>query len=322
MRYTISINQVKTREWGLNMNEGALMDLINQAYSWAEPVMIDGKLYYWMSRNKVIAEIPSAYAKPDTVYRAFKTLAEKGLVYYTKQGKRDLLSLTAKGKTWNVEGTVIGDAILGYKSDLIDNSEIDPSKSGNKSENNSDRNPTYKNTSINKSTNNKNRATSAPDDFSANEKQIDKMAKYGLLQHDQELLIESFLANSTSKGLTYKCWTSAFTTWINNEIKFQKLVPVANMPAKQKGALDDWNARNPDYQPPSQQPDVYHPSQKSFEDPAPSTLAIGDNGYWKDPLPGKSIAETEQYLKDNKRPGENTYGAYKRLLANLQEQGL
>lgn len=156
MRYTISINQVKTREWGLNMNEGALMDLINQAYSWAEPVMIDGSLYYWMSRNKVIAEIPTAYSKPDTVYRAFRTLAQKGLVLYTKQGKRDLLALTAKGKKWNVEGTTIGDAMLGNKSDLKGNSEIDPSKFGNKSENNSDRNPTNKNTSIYKSISNKN----------------------------------------------------------------------------------------------------------------------------------------------------------------------
>lgn len=317
MRYTHSINAVKSQEWGLNLAQGALMDLLNQAGSWADPQIVGDKVYYWVSRNKIVAEIPLAYQKPDTAYRALKLLAKKELIVYIKDGKKDLIALTDKGKTWNVKGTAIGDAMLGNKSDLIGNSEINPSKFGNKSENNSDRNPTYKNTSINKSTNNK-RERSAPDDFSANEKQIDKMAKYGLLQHDQELLIESFLANSTSKGLTYKCWTSAFTTWINNEIKFQKLVPVANMPAKQKGALDDWNARNPDHQPPSQQPDVYHPSQKGFEDPAPSTLAIGDNGYWKDPLPGKSIAETEQYLKDNKRPGENTYGAYKRLLADLQ----
>ena len=151
-----------------------------------------------------------------------------------------------------------------------------------------------------------------PSDFKPTQKQLDKMIEYGI---NIKLTLETFKSTHQSNGKRFKDWNAALTTWINKKIEWDKLVPV---PQEQKGALDDWNARNPDYQPPSQQPDVYHPSQKGFEDPAPSTLAIGDNGYWKDPLPGKSIAETEQYLKDNKRPGENTYGAYKRLLADLQ----
>lgn len=318
MRYTISINQVKTKDWGLNMNEGALMDLINQAHSWAEPVMIDGTLYYWMSRNKVITEIPTAYSKPDTVYRAFKTLAKKGLVYYTKQGKRDLLALTAKGKKWNVEGTAIGDAMLGNKSGLNGNSEINPSKSGNKSELNSDSNPTDKNTSINKNINNKKRATSTPEKIDPTEKQIKRMADYGM---DSELLIDSFLSNSKAKGLTYKCWTSALTTWINNEIKFNKLVP---LPQEQKGALNDWNARNPDYLPPSQrqEPDVYHPSHSTGQ-PSNQPLPNADpNWHWKEPLPGMNIPQTEKYLNEHKRAGENKNKAYQRIYAEMQEQGL
>ena len=308
MRYTISINQVKTREWGLNMNEGALMDLINQAYSWAEPVMIEGNLYYWMSRNKVIAEIPTAYSKPDTVYRAFRTLAQKGLVLYTKKGKRDLLALTAKGKKWNVEGTAIGDAILGYKSDLIGNSEIDPSKFGNKSENYSDRNPTYKNTSINKSTNNK-REKSAPKNLIATEEQIDLLTKYNLVE-DIDLMISSFLANGKSKGLEYDCWSSAFTVWINREIKIRNATRVTDMP------MIDTR---------SSQQSGYHPSQSEFQQPSATSpaIAMGDpNWHWKEPLPGMSVPETEKFLKTNKRAGENNNKAYQRIYAEMQEQGL
>ena len=306
MRYTISINQVKTREWGLNMNEGALMDLINQAYSWAEPVMIGGNLYYWMSRNKVIAEIPTAYSKPDTVYRAFRTLAQKGLVLYTKQGKRDLLALTAKGKKWNVEGTTIGDAILGYKSDLIGNSEIIPSKSGNKSENNSDRNPKYKNTSINKSTNNK-RERSAPKNLIATEEQIDLLTKYNLVE-DIDLMISSFLANGKSKGLEYDCWSSAFTVWINREIKIKNATRVTDRPT-----IDTR----------SNQQSGYHPSHKQFSNnkPANGKHQIMVNGLMVPCLPGMTPKQSSDYIANNKMPGEMTDETYYRLFEQLQEQG-
>lgn len=306
MRYTISINQVKTREWGLNMNEGALMDLINQAYSWADPVMINGNLYYWMSRNKVIAEIPTAYSKPDTVYRAFRTLAQKGLVLYTKQGKRDLLALTAKGKKWNVEGTTIGDAILGYKSDLIGNSEINPSKFGNKSENNSDRNPTNKNTSINKSTNDK-RERSAPKNLIATEEQIDLLTKYNLIE-DIDLMISSFLANGKSKGLEYDCWSSAFTVWINREIKIKNATRVTDRPM-----ID--TRSNPQ--------SGYHPSHKQFSNnkPVNGQHQIMVNGLMVPCLPGMTPKQSNDYIANNKMPGEMTDETYYRLFEQLQEQG-
>ena len=170
MRYTSSINNVKCVEWGINLAQGQLIDLINQASSWAKPHIVDNELYFWVSRNKVIEEIPVAYQKPDTVYRAIKDLASKGIIDHIKQGRKDLVRLTEKGMTWNVKGTTQGDSKLGNKSDfkggnseinptLSQNSEINPSKLGNKSEKtpeNSEINPTDKNTS-NKSTSNKKR---------------------------------------------------------------------------------------------------------------------------------------------------------------------
>jgi len=149
MRYTHNINASRCIEWGLNLNQGALVDIINQASSWATVSQIDGITYYWVSRNKVVSEIPLAYSKPDTVYRALKLLAEKGVIEHIKDGKKDLVRLTEKGKNWNVAGTSQGDLKLGNKSE----SEINPNKLGNKSENNSEINPTYNNTSNSPNTN-------------------------------------------------------------------------------------------------------------------------------------------------------------------------
>ena len=302
MRYTHSINAVKSQEWGLNLAQGALMDLLNQAGSWADPQIVGDKVYYWVSRNKIVAEIPLAYQKPDTAYRALKLLAKKELIVYIKDGKKDLIALTDKGKTWNVKGTAIGDAMLGNKSDEIANSEIDP---------------TNKNTNTHKNISNKKRDKSAPEKLAATQDQIDKAAKYGF---NLELQIESFLANGKSKGLNYECWSSAFTLWLNREVSLRSAVPV-----EQKRfdiTKENWN--NPNAEPTYQQPtyqqsnnDVYHPSHStSNQDQAP-VIAADPNWHWKDPLPNMSIPETEQYIKANKRKGENNNKAYQRFYAEL-----
>lgn len=156
MRYTLSINAVKCHEWGLNLNQGALFDLLNQASSWAKPHVINGEFYYWVSRNMVIDEIPLAYSKPDTVYRALKLFEEKGLIDYIKEGKKDLVKLTEKGKEWNSKTTFTPDSNSDLNPKNNQNSEINPSKFGNESEKtpkNSDLNPTNKNTNY-KNTNN------------------------------------------------------------------------------------------------------------------------------------------------------------------------
>lgn len=142
MRLTSYINNQKCLEWGLNLQQGALFDLLNQLSGWAEPIYIDGAVYYWVAKSKICEEIPVAYSKPDTAYRALKVLEEKGLIIYIKFGSKDCVSLTEKGKEWN--------------------SEINPSV-GNKSEQTrkniretSEKNPTYKTTKDNSTIDNKN----------------------------------------------------------------------------------------------------------------------------------------------------------------------
>lgn len=183
MRFTHSINAVKCQEWDINLAQGALVDLINQASSWSKTQVVDGEVYYWVSRNKVIDEIPVAYSKPDTVYRSLKTLADKGIINYVKQGKKDLVNFTEKGKRWNVKGTDIGDSKLESKSELEKISGINPALLGNKSEKipqNSEINSTYKNTSINKSTSNKNTKTAVK----SNTKHNSKPASEKFLAHN------------------------------------------------------------------------------------------------------------------------------------------
>ena len=169
----------------------------------------------------------------------------------------------------------------------------------------------------------KKKLTDYPDDFKPTDKQVDKMNEYGI---NIPLFLDTFENGTKAKGIQYKCWTSALTTWINNEIKFNKLVPVSS-PAQEeyKPAFNGWNDRNPDYKPTSQQSDVYHPSQAEFQSPEPVTYvpAIGDpNWHWKEPLPGMSIPDTEKYLKANKRKGENANKAYQRLLAEMEGEAV
>jgi len=137
LKYTLTINQKQALELGMNnVNQVIILGLIAECHSWAEPEIIDNIVYYWTARQKISEELPLLSLKSDSVYRHLKTLADLGLIDYKKVGKKDCVKLTKKGKSYYV----------GNKSELDENSEINPSKFGNKSEKNSEINPTYKNT--------------------------------------------------------------------------------------------------------------------------------------------------------------------------------
>ncbi|MDH7444659.1 hypothetical protein [Aquimarina sp. 2201CG14-23] len=202
MRFNVDINQQKCLEYKLTLSEGGLMDLLNQLSSWADEMIIEGEVYYHLSRNKVIEEIPLFYQKPDTVYRAFKSLANKKLVDYRNHNRKDYMRLSVVGKQWNK---------LGNKSEFRSNSEINPRKLGNKSENdkmtnqqnqglrdaNSDLNPTY---NIISTTSNKR-----------------EMLALGFLLSESPSLYENFLMNYKSKIKNFQKFCSHFNSKFDEE---------------------------------------------------------------------------------------------------------
>ena len=234
MSYTIHINAVKCQDWGLNLNQGALFDLLNQASSWAKPVVIDSEVYYWISRNMIIDEIPLAYSKPDTVYRAFKDLSEKGLIVHVKQGQKDLIRLTEKGKEWNAKNSEINPNV-GNKSDILPktdqkNSEINPTfsqKLGNKSEKtakNSDLNPTDHNTNYHNTNNQCTKEKTTPKKQNFVKPTLEEVKNYYLekKQVNAEQKAQRFVDYYESVGWKVgknpmKDWKAAVRTWISKD---------------------------------------------------------------------------------------------------------
>ena len=153
MRFITTLNNQKCMEWKLNATQGILVSLLYEANAWAKEVIIEDEVYYFVSRNLVISELPMFFDKPDTVYREFKKLSEKGIIKYKKHGKMDLVRLTEKGKEWNF---LKSENNSEKNPSFQENSEKNPSKFGKKSENNSEKNPTNKDNNIYyKDTNNK-----------------------------------------------------------------------------------------------------------------------------------------------------------------------
>ena len=158
MKYTLTINQKQALELGItNVNQVVILGLIADAHSWAETEIIDNEVYFWTARQKISEELPLLNLKPDSVYRHLKSLAGLGLIDYIKSGKKDCVKLTKKGKSYYVgnKSEFEENHYVGNKSEKHQNSEINPTKLGNKSEFNSEINPTYKNTNLIRATKDK-----------------------------------------------------------------------------------------------------------------------------------------------------------------------
>jgi hypothetical protein len=143
--YNIHLNMIKVQEWKISLSQATLFDLYSKSTSWATEIIHEGLTYYWCARTKVIQEIPVLTNKPDTVYRLTKELAAAGLIMYEKIQGKDCIRLTEKGKSWNSE----------KNPSKAQNSENYPNDLGKKSENNSEKNPTYNTTSKDNSTRDK-----------------------------------------------------------------------------------------------------------------------------------------------------------------------
>lgn len=130
MKYNITINQPLMIENNLNISQWCILDIISIAPTWCDAIIKDKEVYYWIARQKIAEELKALDLKPDTIYRYIKQLAELGFIEHIKDGKKDLIRLSRKGKN-----------IFVAMSEKNPNYYV-----GKKSDNNSEKNPTYNNT--------------------------------------------------------------------------------------------------------------------------------------------------------------------------------
>lgn len=150
MRFTSSIKNYPAKLWGLNLQEAYLFSFIYELPSWAEKIIIEGHVFYYGSRKKAIEEIPLLTDKPDTMYRHYKSLKEKGLIEYVPVNGKEYVRITEKGKLWN------SSEIFPNARNQSDGSEIFPNQLGNFSESGSEIFPTDNNIINNNTTSNTN----------------------------------------------------------------------------------------------------------------------------------------------------------------------
>ena len=151
MQFTVSINQVKALEWGLNSQQALLFAFVYAAPSWAAPVKTEGGIFFALSKAKIIEELPLLTDKADTAYRMLKALSEAGLIELSSTANITLFRLTKKAQEWNKkedgsEKYPTPPSTKGRKK-IRSTSEKNPSKVGKKSEQGSEKSPTNQDTS-------------------------------------------------------------------------------------------------------------------------------------------------------------------------------
>ncbi|GLX92038.1 hypothetical protein Pfra02_46060 [Pseudomonas fragi] len=150
MQYTITINQPKALEWGLNAQQTLLFAFVYECPSWANPIKTDSGIYFALSKAKIVEELPLLTDKPDTAYRLLKALRDAGLIELSSTSSITLIRLTEKAKEWNrkIDGSEkypTSDALDGRKK-IRSTSDKSPSKVGKKSVSGSDKSPTNQGT--------------------------------------------------------------------------------------------------------------------------------------------------------------------------------
>ncbi|MCP9731557.1 phage replication protein [Pseudomonas sp. GBPI_506] len=138
MQYTVTINQAKALEWGLNAQQALLFAFVYECPSWANKVKTDGGEFFALSKAKIVEELPLLTDKPDTAYRLLIALRDAGLIDLSSTSNITLIRLTVKAKEWNrkLDGSEkypTSDKAEGRKK-IRGGSEKNPIKVGKKSE--------------------------------------------------------------------------------------------------------------------------------------------------------------------------------------------
>ncbi len=236
MKYNLNINQVQAIELGItNINQAHIFDLLTSASTWADAEIVNDTVYYWVARQTIAKELELLNLKPDTIYRHLKSLNEIKLIDYIKVGKKDCIKITLKGKRYiskdnkNTISETNPKHYVGNKSELKQNSEINPTKLGNKSENHSDLNPTYHNTNTNHNTNDnkyihkeKNKkefsfTLSKKTSLENTSQEYQETLKNYITKSGKSMSYEDFYNTCVMKGYQYKNYKLAYDKWNNSQ---------------------------------------------------------------------------------------------------------
>ncbi|WP_230845169.1 hypothetical protein, partial [Vibrio harveyi] len=114
MQYSIQINQVKAVEWKLTPAQAALLSFLWELEAWGEDIVQNERAYKWISKEKVLKELPLFFNKPDTVHRNLIELQKKGLIVRDSTSRKSLVKLTNKGREWRLS---MPSEEVGFKSD-------------------------------------------------------------------------------------------------------------------------------------------------------------------------------------------------------------
>ncbi|MBO7952520.1 phage replication protein [Pseudomonas aeruginosa] len=136
MQFTVTINQAKALEWGLNSQQALLFAFVYECPSWARLVQTPAGDFYALSKAKILEELPLLTDKPDTAYRLLKQIASAGVIDLSSTATITLVRLTAKGQEWNrkLDGSEKYPTQVGEKSEVGNSSEVGEKSDAGRSE--------------------------------------------------------------------------------------------------------------------------------------------------------------------------------------------
>lgn len=226
MKYNLNINQVRCQEWGLNLQQGIMMDIFSDMSSWAEATIIWEDIFYYFSAWKIIKEVPIITDKKNTILKIIKQLKEKDLVEHILYNNKWYYRLTGKWKTykrkWNIESEGV---------------EKNPQGCGKKSTLGVEKNPHNNNTSYNNTNirESNNTLYGEFENVSLSKEQSEKLSlKFWKSISDKYIEdLSSYIETNPTKWKKYKSHYATLTTWMrrdnispvrNNNIDYNKMI--------------------------------------------------------------------------------------------------
>lgn len=101
---TVLIDLEFAEHYGINLNLAAVYNAIQFTPTYCDARTINGKTYYFVSRNMMCEKLRPITSKPDTMYRYYNKLELAGLVITKKVGLQDWLHIEpGPASEWNAE---------------------------------------------------------------------------------------------------------------------------------------------------------------------------------------------------------------------------